>query len=478
MSGGTTGHAAFHMRYVAASKGGASADRRGLLQESMRHTSEKQTKLWAAANPNIVARDTHLNDAFVNNGKGAFVSARSVKQVVDYGDAREAKLARKLTVRETAETSDKAALTFVVFLPKSMCKESGEKYPVLDDQGEPLMNADGTPRMRARLVPKNIRKARQYFRDVVDFLGEEVLPGGQAAIHGYATNFDESTPHLQVMADPFADYEKKPGKLCTKYSHAFGAHRDVRDPETGKMLSREAKLRSYQKRLREHMIELGYPVEFEAKGDALSLAKDEFVELRDREHAVEVAAEVLAAQEAALNAQAAKLNDAARDAAREVRLQWDEVEAQRQELVDRDSRLRAAEAELEDEQLAWPRRRRSLIQEAKAEGIAAARKIEEAARAKQAEHERLLQQQRDQMPMIFQNYLERFPQVADHYEKYRKARFAEFAEAARAKYRHVGGDIVFSEEDFKRFEVEGEAEAWEQLAVDVERELRERQYGD
>ena len=67
----------------------------------------------------------------------------------------------------------------------------------------------------------------------------------------------ETTPHIQIMADPFAPDPKapddKPDALRTEHNQAYGSHREVRD-EAGRQVSGPAKMRWHQAGFREHMV--------------------------------------------------------------------------------------------------------------------------------------------------------------------------------------------------------------------------------
>lgn len=284
------GHAAFHKHPDAprhdGTKEGTRRERRAILKESMRHLDARDVTRHAKANSNIVAEESHLNTAFVNNGVGGFEVATKVKQILDYGDAREKRVRRK--VAAGSRTVD----LFVVHLPKTMCLEIEDFYPRHNPDGTERFDPDtGEPMSRSRWVARDQEEAMRYFRDAVAFLGDEVSPGGRDSIHGWATNFDESTPHIQIMTDPFgADPkapEAMPDALRIMASQAYTSHREVRKAN-GKMYGKGERLREYQAALREHMVSRGWPVERETgenhgKGLGLEdykLVQDEKAEAR------------------------------------------------------------------------------------------------------------------------------------------------------------------------------------------------------
>ncbi|MCH8572233.1 hypothetical protein LSI54_12835 [Nesterenkonia sp. AY15] len=280
------GHAAFHLEHNAHGKNGTRADRRNLLKECMRHLNEKDVTRQALRNSNIVVDDTHLNEAFVNDGHGGFRHAKSVKEVLDFGDGRIKRVRRKIS--ENQMTVDR----FVVHLPKSMCVEVPNYYPRINSDGsERIDPVTGQPMSRSRWVARDHQEAMEYLHHAANFLIEHVIPGKHDAVHGWATNFDESTPHLQLMADPFARDPKAsdPEILRTEYSQAYRSHREVRysaGPRSGQQIDGRAKMRNYQSNMRDHMIALGYPVEKEVnERHGQSLPPEEFKLAKDAEAA-------------------------------------------------------------------------------------------------------------------------------------------------------------------------------------------------
>ena len=239
------GHAAFHKHKDAprhpGTKTGTRAERRALLKESMRHLDPKEVVRQAKKNSNIVTADTHLNVAYVNDGNGGFEVATGVKQVLDYGNAREEKTRY---LREGSRTVD----LFTVHLPKTMCVEIKDYYPRYNPDGSERLDPEtGEPMSRSRWVARDPDEAMRYFVSAVQFLGEDVSPGGMDSIHGWATNFDESTPHIQLMGDPFAPDPKVPGMLRSEASRAYSSHRDVVCPEGTISIHRNKTTRFYRR---------------------------------------------------------------------------------------------------------------------------------------------------------------------------------------------------------------------------------------
>lgn len=323
-----TGHAAFHLLKDGPTHSGTAtgtkAQRRAVLKESMRHLDPKDVARHAKKNPSIVPADSHLNTAFVNDGDGGFAVATTVSEVIAYGNAREGAVRRKITKGQTTVN------LFVVHLPKTLCVEIEDYYPRVHRNGQRRLDPiTGEPMSRSRWVARDRDEAMRYFADAVAFLGDRVIPGGQAAIHGWATNFDETTPHIQLMADPFAPDPKAPatviGALRTEQNQAYGEHREVRDTND-KLIHRSIKFRRYQAEMRESMLSRGWPVEKDpgprhGKGQP----NTEYQETQDEK--ADVAAHQAAAQEAEARAEAAQA-DAQREHEAAIDLIADVVEAQ------------------------------------------------------------------------------------------------------------------------------------------------------
>lgn len=219
------GRAGFHAMHTK-----ASAERAAILHEMMRELDEAAITYWADRNPNIVVADEALNEAYVNDGAGGFERCTEWAEVLKYGAERIERVNRKRKIRADApnkktgkiEGGTVTTTMIVAHLPKSMCNEVPGFYPVLDKKGRPKTNADGTPVTRSRWVAKDRDEARQYFNDVVDHLTDRVLPGGQAAVLGLDIQHSESTPHVQILADPFAEHPDDP-EACAPTRHAHGS---------------------------------------------------------------------------------------------------------------------------------------------------------------------------------------------------------------------------------------------------------------
>ena len=174
-----------------------------------------------------------------------------MQEVIDYGQSRVDRLSSPLREDKPDKKGKMRGGTvttsmFVAHLPKSLCKEVPDFYG----------------KGRSRWIARDRDEAMRYFTDVLRFLGKNVIPGGFEAILGFDIQHSETTPHVQVLADTFADDPKHEGQLRPEWSRAYAAHRDVKR-EDGKMLTGREKLERYQDDLKAYMVARGWPVERE-----------------------------------------------------------------------------------------------------------------------------------------------------------------------------------------------------------------------
>lgn len=314
--GNEVGRAGFHVTHTK-----AVSERGAILDEMMRELSEESKARWAARNPNIVVEDESLNIALVNGGEGDLVPCNDPKEVLAYGQQRLAKLSTPVkepkrnpaTGKETGGTWTSSM--FVLHLPKSLCREVKDFYPVFDENGHEVGR-------RSRWVARDHDEAKQYFEDAMGYMAQEVIPGGWDAILGADVQFSESTPHIQVLADPFAPDPKHPGQLRTEFSRAYGSHRSVRD-DKGRQISGQAKFRRYHDGLKRYMLERGWDIERDV--DPLrhdkTATKDMYGALKDKQRALDEHEQNLAAERDEIEQLNNRLDD-----------QWENLDIERAEL--------------------------------------------------------------------------------------------------------------------------------------------------
>lgn len=306
------GRAGFHATHAK-----DAGDRLPALDEMMRSLDPERSAYWAQRNPNIVLADEHLNVELVNDGQGNIVPCTDRQQVINYGQSRLDRLARKITPDHLDKHGKKVGGTvttsmLVAHLPKSMCVEIPNFYPRVHTKGkkagQPMLGPDGEQLYRSRWVARDRDEARQYFADVREYLCEHVVPGGKGALLGQSDQFSESTPHGQFLFDTFADHPDKPGQLRVETSRAWFSHRDVLNEE-GKQESGRSKLRRYHAGLKEFLIQRGYDIspDFDEERHMTGFTKDDYAATQDAR------AEAVAAVEYRETKLKAKLDVATKD---------------------------------------------------------------------------------------------------------------------------------------------------------------------
>lgn len=352
------GRTGFHVTHEKSVK-----KRGAILDEMMRELKDESVERWAQRNPSIVVEDEKLNIAYVNNGDGRLVPCKDPKEVLAYGQQRLAKLSTPVkepkldpvTGKERGGTTTSSM--FVLHLPKSLCEEVKDFYPVFDEDGHEVGR-------RSRWVARDRKEAIRYFNDALKYMAKEVIPGGWDAILGADIQFSESTPHIQVLADTFAPDPKHPGQLRTEFSRAYGSHRDVRDNK-GRQMSGQAKFRRYHDGLKQYMIERGWPVERDV--DPLrhdkTATKDMYGAMMDKQRALDEHEQNLAVERSEIKRSNSVLDD-----------QWENLDIARAELK------REREQLQKDKQRAHEEARTQGYAKGLAEGRAEAEAIREQAR--------------------------------------------------------------------------------------------------
>ena len=356
--GNVVGRTGFHVTHTK-----SVSERGAILDEMMRERIPGASERWAKRNPNIVVDDEGLNRAYVNNGDGRLVPCKDPKEVLAYGQQRLAKLSTPVkepkldpvTGKEKGGTTTSSM--FVLHLPKSLCEEVKDFYPVFDEDGNEIGR-------RSRWVARDRKEAMRYFKDALAYMTQEVIPGGRDAILGFDIQFSESTPHIQILADTFAPDPKHPGQLRTEFSRAYGSHRSVRD-DKGRQMSGQAKFRRYHAGLKEWMLDKGW--EIEADVDPLrhdkTATKDMYGAMMDKERALAEQEQNLAVERREIDESDKRLDD-----------QWENLDIARAELKQEREQLQ------KDKQRAHEEARTQGYAKGLVEGRAQAEAIREQAR--------------------------------------------------------------------------------------------------
>ena len=388
------GRAGFHVKHTK-----SVSERGAILDEMMRELKDESIKRWAARNPNIVVENEDSNIALVNDGEGGFDICTDPKQVIAYGNTRIAKLSSPIREPKLDPVTGKlkggttTTSMFVMHLPKSLCKEVPDFYPVYDHGKE--------VGRRSRWVARDREEAKRYFDDIVEYLATHVIPGGADAVLGVDIQFSESTPHIHVLADTFAPDPKQPGQLRSEFSRAYGDHRDVRD-DKGRQMGHKAKFRRYHAELKKFMIERGWPVERDV--DPLrhdkTATKETYGAMKDKERA-------LAEQEQNFAQNLAKGRS--------------EIDAMVEELADGWENLYTERAAVESEREQLSKDKQTALEEARSQGYA--KGLEEGRAAVEREREQVqkdreqVRKQLDQADKIYAEAMTASP-IPDHQVKY------------------------------------------------------------
>lgn len=351
------GRTGFHVKHTK-----AVSERGAILDEMMRELKDESVERWAQRNPSIVVEDEDSNIALVNDGEGGFDPCSDPKQVLAYGNARLAKLSSPIRDPKLDPATGKlkggttTTSMFVMHLPKSLCKEVPDFYPVYD-HGEEVGR-------RSRWVARDREEAKRYFDDIVEYLATHVIPGGADAVLGVDIQFSESTPHIHVLADTFAPDPKHPGQLRSEFSRAYGQHRDVRD-DKGRQIGRKAKFRQYHADLKKFMLERGW--EIEADVDPLrhdkTATKEMYGAMMDKQRALDEHKQYLAVERNEIEQSNNRLDD-----------EWERLDMTRNEVRQEREQLQ------KDKQKALEEARTQGYAKGVAEGRAQAEALREQAR--------------------------------------------------------------------------------------------------
>ena len=364
--GNVVGRTGFHVTHTK-----SVSERGAILDEMMRELKDESVERWAQRNPSIVVEDEHLNVALVNDGEGGFDPCSDPKQVIAYGNARLAKLSSPIRDPKLDPVTGKlkggttTTSMFVLHLPKNLCEDVPDFYPVYDHGKE--------VGRRSRWVARDRDEAMRYFSDAVEYLAADVIPGGIDAVLGVDIQFSESTPHIQVLADTFAPDPKHEGSLRCDFSRAYGSHRDVRD-DKGRQISGQAKFRRYHAGLKEWMLDKGW--EIEADVDPLrhdkTATKETYGAMMDKQRALDEHKQYLSVERNEIEQSNNRLDD-----------EWERLDMTRNEVRQEREQLQ------KDKQKVLEEARSAGYAKGVAEGRAQAEAVREQAR-QQLAHARVL----------------------------------------------------------------------------------------
>lgn len=289
------GRAGFHVVHTH-----SASERGAILDEMMRELDEKSIARWAARNPSIVVEDEVLNEAWVNDGNGGYRRCKSTQEVLDYGAERLGRVRRKITEprpvidKQTGQprvhtkgslkgqvkmTGTTTTTMIVTHLPKSLCVELPDYYPVRHRHGkragQPKLDSLGRPVMRSRWVARDMDEAKKYFDDVRDIIEREMSPDGQRAVLGFDIQFSESTTHAQFLLDAFGEDPNHPDSLRADASRVWFSHR--------------GRLTELHEKLKAELIDRGWDIspDFDEERHLYGGTKSEFEDTMDAKRDVD-----------------------------------------------------------------------------------------------------------------------------------------------------------------------------------------------
>lgn len=452
------GRAGFHAVHTK-----RASERGAILDEMMRELDPEAVERWAERNPSIVIADEVENEAFVNDGDGGFRRCTDKQEVLDYGEARLKRVRRKITPPklDPATGEEKGGTTtttmLVTHLPKSLCVEVPDAYPVLykkgPRKGQQKTDEHGQLRFRSRWVARDKDEARRYFDDVGEIIGTHLSPGGHDGILGRDDQYSETTPHSQWLLDAFGEDPKYQGSLRADASRHWFSH--------------QGRMAELHRRLKEELIARGWEIspDFDEKRHAYGHAKAEYGDIEDERDWVAERWQRVIEDDVKLNDWDGRL----------VRRR-DELRDREEELDGRERALDEREKELEEE---VPRLRRRAIAEGKREGRE--KGLDEAKEALGARMRTMQERAADQFrrsiqqqaPQLFEDFLDRKDAKGRSYrpifERYVDQRLDEFAR------RHdVADEIMLDPGDREQFIRDGGAA----MDVEVDQLKRDRGYGE
>ncbi|WP_347305988.1 hypothetical protein [Corynebacterium sp. SA-MJD20WY100] len=154
---------------------------------------------------------------------------------------------------------------------------------------------------RPRLVARDYDEAQRYLREAMEWIADNFIPGGRDAVSGGDFNFDESTPHVQFMADTLSPDPKHPGKLRCAPGLSYSTHPEsvyTSGPKRGQQISGQQKILDAQRGLREYMYAKCYPIELEvSERHDESLTLERFQRIEDQKRLLAQREQVVAEAE-------------------------------------------------------------------------------------------------------------------------------------------------------------------------------------
>ncbi len=224
-------------------KGFRKSEAKRLLQHDARDVEEEQGKARVHSNQLIRPEWTARNVTLMNDGEGNLVPMTSVEDALSYLDQRLGELQNTRTLKDgrivkVKHREDANALVgFVLQLDPRMTRNS----LMSDEEYDALTSAEyaALPPDIATMSDRQIADTEKYLQVMLDEVIERM---GVENIVSVSTHWDESHPHIQVLAIPAVD-----GELS--YTKKFGG---------GSKAASQQLYREAHDRMRQRLIEAGY----------------------------------------------------------------------------------------------------------------------------------------------------------------------------------------------------------------------------
>lgn len=302
-----------------------------LLRHDARDVERAQGKEAVHSNQMIRPEWTARNQTFMNDGNGRLVPMTSVDDAMEFLDQRLSELQNTRTLKSgkvvpVAHRKDaNVIVSFVLQLDPRFTRDpdlSDEEFDNLTQE-----EYEALPPDIATMSEERIEQTERYLdvmlEEVIDRMGSENIVS--ASIH-----WDESHPHIQVLAVP-----EHQGQLS--YTKKFGG---------GSKFESQQLYKEAHNRMRTRLKDAGYEASMERLGRRKHESLDDFKKRRKKERDLRALGREIGGQQDDLN----------RDAAR-MRMQQIELEKERKKAASERSEAAAERRELEHERWELKRER-------------------------------------------------------------------------------------------------------------------------
>lgn len=332
----------------------------GLLRHDARDVDRQNGVEVAHSNALIDSSLTAMNESWVNDGAGRLVPMKKVEQAVAFLDRKIASARNSRTVKDkkTGQTREvpvavrkdaSVAVEFVLMLDPRYTRRhhiSEEEYDALTVQQRAELPPDVS-----KLTPEQIADVREKLQAMIDEVTERM---GADNVMAVTWHWDESTPHVQMLAVPMTEK----GELSKK--KVLGE---------ASMSAAQAKYAAMHDAMRTRLRGVGYEATFE-RVDSGRPNQPLAAYKASKDRARQEMADLLAAERKASHAKELE-ERVVKD--HEKLDEWDAALLDRRHELDEEAeRLRDRQRDLETREAELPTLRRRLEEEGRRDGLEAA----------------------------------------------------------------------------------------------------------